>query len=141
MGIVGIHPVVFVRVASTGVTGYGTWKSAQRKENRRFANALFARKSEKNVRCEIPGVPHPRAFIRISNERGCGRGICKSQGLKELRCRIFCHRDTSGVNVRRREMQRSIGEDFDWQTRGRIAAKVHYVKYFMNIILNGTVRR
>jgi hypothetical protein len=62
MGIVGINPVVFVRVASTGVTGYGTWKSAQRKENRRFANALFARKSEqsrKNVRCEIPGVPHP----------------------------------------------------------------------------------
>ena len=28
MGIVGIHPAVFVRVANTGVTGYGTWKSA-----------------------------------------------------------------------------------------------------------------
>jgi hypothetical protein len=44
MGIVGIHPAVFIRVGSKGVTGYGTWKSAQRKENRRFANALFARK-------------------------------------------------------------------------------------------------
>jgi hypothetical protein len=29
MGIVGIHAVVFVRVASKGLTGYGTWKSAQ----------------------------------------------------------------------------------------------------------------
>jgi hypothetical protein len=29
MGIVGVHPAVFVRVASKGVTGYGTWKSAQ----------------------------------------------------------------------------------------------------------------
>jgi hypothetical protein len=27
MGIVGTHPAVFVRVANTGVTGYGTWKS------------------------------------------------------------------------------------------------------------------
>jgi hypothetical protein len=77
MGIVGIHPAVFVRVASKGVTGYGTWKSPQRKEKRRFANALFARKSEqnrKNVGCEIPGAPTPRAFARISNERVCGRG-------------------------------------------------------------------
>ena len=29
MGIVGVHPAVFVRVASKGLTGYGTWKSAQ----------------------------------------------------------------------------------------------------------------
>jgi hypothetical protein len=27
MGIFGIHPTVFVRVASKGLTGYGTWKS------------------------------------------------------------------------------------------------------------------
>jgi hypothetical protein len=43
MGIVGIHPAVFVRVAhpdgqaGKGVTGYGTWKSAQRTENKGFA--------------------------------------------------------------------------------------------------------
>jgi hypothetical protein len=29
MGIVGIHPAVFVRVAGKGLAGYGTWKSAQ----------------------------------------------------------------------------------------------------------------
>jgi hypothetical protein len=29
MGIVGIHQAVFARVASKGLTGYGTWKSAQ----------------------------------------------------------------------------------------------------------------
>jgi len=29
MGIIGIHPAVFVRVANTGLTGYGTWKSAE----------------------------------------------------------------------------------------------------------------
>jgi hypothetical protein len=27
MGIVGIHPAVFVRAANKGVAGYGTWKS------------------------------------------------------------------------------------------------------------------
>ncbi|MGB4783545.1 MAG: hypothetical protein WAQ77_02435, partial [Candidatus Acidiferrum sp.] len=34
----------FVRVANTGLTGYGTWKSPQRTENTGFANALFWRK-------------------------------------------------------------------------------------------------
>jgi hypothetical protein len=29
MGIVGVHPAVFVRVARKGVTGYVTWKSVQ----------------------------------------------------------------------------------------------------------------
>jgi len=36
MGIVGTHPAVFVRVANTGLTGYGTWKSI-----RRMGFALF----------------------------------------------------------------------------------------------------
>jgi hypothetical protein len=84
MGIVGIPPAVFVRVANKGDTGYGTWKSAQRKENRRFANALFARKSEqsrKNVGCEIPGAPTPP-------------GICKDVKRKGLREGAFVnHRD------------------------------------------------
>jgi hypothetical protein len=44
MGVVGTHPEVFVRVASKGVTGYGTWKSAQRIENKGFTKRLFARK-------------------------------------------------------------------------------------------------
>jgi hypothetical protein len=44
MGSVGIHPAVFVRVASKGVAGYGTWKSAQRIENNGFTKRLFARK-------------------------------------------------------------------------------------------------
>jgi hypothetical protein len=44
-GIVGIHPAVFVRVASKGLAGYGTWKSAQRAENNGFAKCLFVRKS------------------------------------------------------------------------------------------------
>jgi hypothetical protein len=51
MGIVGIHPAVFVRVArhggqaSKGLAGYGTWKSAQRAEKKGFGKRLFARKS------------------------------------------------------------------------------------------------
>jgi hypothetical protein len=44
MGRVGIHPAVFVRVASKGVTGYGTWKSAQRIENKGSTKRFFARK-------------------------------------------------------------------------------------------------
>jgi hypothetical protein len=46
MGIVGIHPAVFVRVASKGLTGYVTWKSAQRTENKGFANVVFEREIE-----------------------------------------------------------------------------------------------
>src|SRR6266849_9863728 len=46
MGRVGIHPAAFVRVASKGLTGYGTGKSAQRTENKGFANAPFARNCE-----------------------------------------------------------------------------------------------
>jgi hypothetical protein len=42
MGIVGMHPAVFVRVASKELTGYGTWKSLQGAENMGFASALFA---------------------------------------------------------------------------------------------------
>jgi hypothetical protein len=34
MEIVGIHPAVFVRVASKGLTGYVTWKSAQALEKK-----------------------------------------------------------------------------------------------------------
>jgi hypothetical protein len=29
LGIVGIHPAVFVRVENKGVARYGTWKSAE----------------------------------------------------------------------------------------------------------------
>jgi hypothetical protein len=42
MGIFGVHPAVFVRVASKGLTGYVTWKSAERIENRGLTNARFA---------------------------------------------------------------------------------------------------
>jgi hypothetical protein len=41
MGIVGTHPAVFVRVANTGLTRYGTWKSTQRIENKGFAKWIF----------------------------------------------------------------------------------------------------
>jgi hypothetical protein len=41
MGIVGIHPAVFVRVASKGLAGYGTWKSAQRAENKWICKMPF----------------------------------------------------------------------------------------------------
>jgi hypothetical protein len=44
MGIVGIHPAVFVRVASKGLTAYVTWKSAQHIENRGFVKAVFGQK-------------------------------------------------------------------------------------------------
>jgi hypothetical protein len=76
MGIFGIHPAVFVRVASKGLTGYGTWKSAQRIENKGFANTNSVRESEmrkKNGEQEMRGAPTPRAFVRMSKERGCGR--------------------------------------------------------------------
>jgi hypothetical protein len=46
-------PAVFVRVANKGVTGYVTWKSAQRTENKGFANAPFAREIE--IRSENGG--------------------------------------------------------------------------------------
>jgi hypothetical protein len=68
MGIFGIHPAVFVRVASKGLTGYGTWKSAQRIENKGFANTNSVRKSEmrkKNGEQEMRGAPTPRAFVRM----------------------------------------------------------------------------
>jgi hypothetical protein len=32
MGIVGVHPAVFIRVASKGLTVYGTWKRVRRME-------------------------------------------------------------------------------------------------------------
>jgi hypothetical protein len=47
MGIVGIHPAVFVRVASKGLTAYVTWKSAQHEENRGFTKVLFAQKVDR----------------------------------------------------------------------------------------------
>ena len=61
MGIVGTHPAVFVRVANTGLTGYGTWKSAQRAENKGFANALCVRKclTTSETRDEVVRHPDP----------------------------------------------------------------------------------
>jgi hypothetical protein len=50
LGRVDIHPAVFVRVArqdgqaNKGLTRYGTWRSAQRIENKGFTKRLFARK-------------------------------------------------------------------------------------------------
>jgi hypothetical protein len=84
MGIVGIHPAVFVRVASKRLTGYGTWKSAQRTENKGFANASFSRKSKQRSKNRRPGIctaPTPP-------------GICKDIKRKGLREGVFVnHRD------------------------------------------------
>jgi len=41
MGIVGIHPAVFVRMASKELAGYGTWKNEQRAENNGLQNAFL----------------------------------------------------------------------------------------------------
>jgi len=46
MGRDDTHPAVFVKVANEGVAGYGTWKSAQRIENKGFANSIFAGESD-----------------------------------------------------------------------------------------------
>ena len=43
MGIVGIHPAVFVRVARKGLRGYGTWKSAQGIDFKEVILARFLR--------------------------------------------------------------------------------------------------
>jgi hypothetical protein len=43
MGIIGVHPAVFVRVASKGLRGYGTWKSAEVIENKCKAIGGFVR--------------------------------------------------------------------------------------------------
>jgi hypothetical protein len=44
MGIFGVHPAVFVRVASKGLTGFGTLESLQGIEKKGFAKELIARK-------------------------------------------------------------------------------------------------
>jgi hypothetical protein len=53
----GHTPVVFVRVASKGLTGYGTWKSAQRIENKGFAKAVLTQESERRKIELIDGPP------------------------------------------------------------------------------------
>jgi hypothetical protein len=87
MGIFGIHPAVFVRVASKGLTGYVTWKSAQRIENKGFANSLFARESEmksKNGGCGIRRDATPP-------------GICKDVKGKKLRKGAFVRWGFCGI--------------------------------------------
>jgi hypothetical protein len=74
MGIVGIHPAVFVRVASKELTGCGTWKSAQPIENKGFANALSARRSGARQENGGAGGTTPGAFVRMSKERSCEEG-------------------------------------------------------------------
>ena len=41
MGRVGIHPAVFVRVASKGLIGYGTWKSTEAIDSRILADSAL----------------------------------------------------------------------------------------------------
>jgi hypothetical protein len=77
MGIVGTHPAVFVRVASKGLTGYGTWKSAQRIENKGFANELFARKSAPRNENREKGVRHPAVFTNAHSKGITSVTVCK----------------------------------------------------------------
>ena len=85
MGIVGIHPAVFVRVASTGVTGYGTWKSAQRIENKGFGKRPFCGavgrgplwSSSKTLGMEVlPPIP-PGHLQGYQTKGFVEEGICK----------------------------------------------------------------
>ena len=64
MGIVGMHPAVFVRVANKGVAGYGTWRSVQHIENKGFANALCARKCLTTCETCDEVVRHPAVFAK-----------------------------------------------------------------------------
>jgi hypothetical protein len=41
MGIVGVHPAVFVKVANTGLVGYGTWKSVRKMEDRQRVEGIM----------------------------------------------------------------------------------------------------
>jgi len=68
MGIVVTHPAVFVRVASKGLTGYGTWKSGQQAENRGFAKAVFAQKCLMRGETRGEEMPHPRVFLQKSSK-------------------------------------------------------------------------
>ena len=49
MGIVCIHPAVFVRVASKGLTGYVTWKSAEALDSMGHRNEHFSRECKWSV--------------------------------------------------------------------------------------------
>ena len=89
MGRVGIHPAVFVRVASKGLTGYGTWKSAQRIENKGFAIALFSRESELRNKDGRSGVRHPAVFVNAHSKGVTGVTICKCRIQRSCGDRIF----------------------------------------------------
>ena len=61
-------PAVFVRVANTGVTGYGTWKSAQGYEKKGVEwQSLWCGLAEK---LESIGHPHPPWFLKRYDSMG-----------------------------------------------------------------------
>jgi hypothetical protein len=74
----GHTPVVFVRVASKGLTGYGTWKSAQRIENTGFAEAVFVQESEQRRRIEKRWIPHPALSVNADPKGVTGAIVCKN---------------------------------------------------------------
>src|SRR5712692_7605591 len=97
MGIVGTHPALLVRVANKEVSGSETWKSAQRIENKGFADSLFVRKSERRNKIGGRGVRHPAVFARADSSR---RNRAKAQSSKGV----------TGVTVCNCGIQRSCGD-------------------------------
>src|SRR5258708_38425062 len=68
------HPAVFVRVASKGLTGYGTWKSAETPENKELIFALTARDAGSEARQQGVAPFPPINVARISKEKTYGMG-------------------------------------------------------------------
>jgi hypothetical protein len=90
MGIVGIHPAVFVRVASKGVTGYGTWKSVQAIEN--TGRKIVGRSARLNVETSGKGGRTPSAERR--GVESCGTHPLfsisdASKGVRDSASRLF----------------------------------------------------
>ena len=76
MGIVGTHPAVFVRVANTGVTGYGTWKSAEVYESKgRKWRRLGVEERRRVVKLKLRPTPTPGCFAQRVRNRLKTKGL------------------------------------------------------------------
>jgi hypothetical protein len=64
MGRVELQPAVFVRVATKGLTGYGTWKSAQGYDFNRLVFRTFPGKIAGRVIENSDPLP-PIVFVRM----------------------------------------------------------------------------
>jgi hypothetical protein len=81
LGIVGTHPAVFVRVANKGVTGYGTWKSAEQCERKRL--------SEWRIVTGDSCLPMVTEVWKTSGAGEWGREFTKHGSTNYILCQVY----------------------------------------------------